>query len=496
MSLSVALRVAQSALAARQTESAVISRNIAGAQDAGYSRKSVVLSQVYTSTGQSGGVRVDGVVRVTDSALYSSLLTSTSVGSSQEAVLDGLTRMAETINDTELEMSPAAMLGELQLSLQTFASDPNNAILAQDVLQSAKDMATTLQSGSALVQDVRATADADMSTSVRQINNLLEQLEDLNTVIVKGTQSGADVTDALDSRDQILLALSEEIGITTLDRANGDIVVYTDSGVTLFETTARDVSFDPTVVYDASTVGNAVYVDGVPVAGPGALMPISSGRLHGLSELRDDVAVTYQNQLDEVARGLIEAFAESDQSGGGGPEQAGLFTWPGAPAVPATSTLVPGLAAQIEVNANADPDQGGSLDRIRDGGISDPLDPNYVYNTTGAAAFSERLQELVSAFDQDRVFDGGVELDPSDTLSGFAASSVSWLESGRKTMTSNVEVQTVILSRTAENLSNKTAVNIDEEMTLLLEIERSYSAATRLITAVDSMFEDLLNAAR
>jgi flagellar hook-associated protein 1 FlgK len=73
---------------------------------------------------------------------------------------------------------------------------------------------------------------------------------------------------------------------------------------------------------------------------------------------------------------------------------------------------------------------------------------------------------------------------------------VSWLESGRKTMTSNVEIQSVIVGRTAENLNNTTGVNIDEEMTLLLEIERAYSAASRLITAVDSMLEDLLMATR
>ncbi|GAB4577172.1 MAG: flagellar hook-associated protein FlgK [Roseibium sp.] len=496
MSLSVALKVAQSALAARQTESSVIARNISGAQDPGYSRKSVLLSQTYTDTGQVGGLKVDGIGRVTDSALYSSLLRSTSTGTSQEAVLAGLTRLAETTGDTQSQYSAAARLGELKLSLQTYASDPSNAIQAQDVLQSSKDMAGTLRENSALVQEVRANADADMAASVREINTLLKQLEDLNSVVVRGTQSGADVTDALDSRDQVLLKLSEEIGITTLNRSHGDIVVYTDSGVTLFETKARQVSFQQTVVYDAATVGNAVLVDGVPVVGPGAVMEINSGRLHGLAQLRDDVAVTYQSQLDEIARGLIEAFAEADQSGGGGPDQAGLFTWSGAPAVPAAATLVTGLAAEITVNANADPDQGGSLDRLRDGGISDPLDPDYDYNPAGAAGFSDRLQELVSAIDADTVFDGGVELDPTDSLSGFAASSVSWLESGRKTMTGNVEVQSVILGRTAENLNNKTGVNIDEEMTLLLEIERSYSAATRLITAVDGMLEDLLAAAR
>jgi len=496
MSLSVALKVAQSALAARQTESSVVARNIAGAQDPGYSRKSVLLSQTYTDSGQAGGLKVDGIGRVTDSALYSSLLQSTSTGTSQESVLAGMTRLAETTGDTQNKMSAAAKLGELKLSLQNFAADPNNAIQAQDVLQASKEMVRTLNSGSTLIQNVRANADADMATSVREINTLLKQLEDLNSVVVNGTQSGADVTDALDSRDQVLLKLSQEIGITTLNRSNGDIVVYTDSGVTLFETKARAVTFQPTVVYGAATTGNSVMVDGVPVAGPGAVMEVRSGRLHGLAELRDEVTVTYQSQLDEVARGLIEAFAESDQSGGGGPDQAGLFTWSGAPSVPAAGTLVPGLAAQLVVNTNADPDQGGNLDRLRDGGISDPLDPNYNYNPSGAAGFSDRLQELVSAFDRDTVFDGGVELDPTDSLSGFAASSVSWLEAGRKTMTGNVEVQAVILGRTAENLNNKTGVNIDEEMTLLLEIERSYSAATRLISAVDAMLEDLLAAAR
>ncbi|CTQ75006.1 flagellar hook-associated protein FlgK [Roseibium alexandrii] len=482
MSLSVALQVAQSALAARQTESSVIARNITGAQEPGFSKKSVQLSTMYTSSGQAGGLRVNGVARMADSALYASLLTSTSVGTSQQAKLDGITRMAETIGDTELETSPAALLGELQKTLQNYASDPNNSVMAQDTLQSAKNMAASLRSSSDLVQEVRANADSDMATSVREINSLLGELENLNSTIVKGTQNGADVTDALDDRDQVLLALSEEIGIKTIDRANGDIVVYTDSGVTLFETSAREVSFAPTTTYSPGTVGSAVIVDGVPVTGPGAIMPISSGRLHGLAELRDDTAVTYQSQLDEIARGVIEAFGESNGD-------AGLFTWSGAPAIPPGATHSVGLAADIIVNPNADPDQGGSLDRIRDGF-------SVAYNPAGDAGFSARLQELVGAFDTSRTFAGSVELDPDASLNSFAGSSVSWLENGRKTLTKNVEIQSVIVGRTAENLSNTTGVNIDEELTLLLEVERAYAAASRLITAVDTMLEELMMATR
>jgi flagellar hook-associated protein 1 FlgK len=68
MSLSVALQVAQSALAARQTESSVIARNIAGAQEPGFSKKSVQLSTMYTSSGQAGGLKVNGIARLSDSA--------------------------------------------------------------------------------------------------------------------------------------------------------------------------------------------------------------------------------------------------------------------------------------------------------------------------------------------------------------------------------------------------------------------------------------------
>ncbi|MTI45912.1 flagellar hook-associated protein 1 FlgK [Roseibium hamelinense] len=493
MSLSVALQVAQSALSARQTETSTVSRNIAGAQEPGFSRKSVMLSTIVTNSGQSGGLRVDGIARVTDSALYNSLRMSSATGMSQQSVLDGLTKLAETVGDTALEMSPVAQLGNLKQSIQAFSSKPNDTILATDFLRTANDMAAALNDASTLVQSTRADADRDIDASVKEVNKLLAQLETLNNTIVKGTQSGQDVTDALDSRDKVLLSLSEEMGIKTLNRADGDIVVYTDGGVTLFETTAREVSFAPTPTFDASTTGAAVFVDGVPVAGPGAVMPLKSGRIHGLAQVRDDFAVTYQSQLDEIARGLITAFAEADQLGGGGPDQTGLFSYGGSPAVPAASTLVPGIASQISVNPAVDPDQGGNLDLLRNGGINGAA---YDYNPTNLGGFNGRLNEFLTEIDAQRNFDGTVGLDPTDSLTGFGASSVSWLESLRKSTTSDVEVQSIIVTRTAESLSNNTGVNIDEEMTLLLDIERAYGAAAKLITAVDKMLDDLLAAAR
>ena len=83
------------------------------------------------------------------------------------------------------------------------------------------------------------------------------------------------------------------------------------------------------MLYTAGTTGNAVYIDGVPVTGANSVMPLKSGKLAGLAQLRDQDTVTYQSQLDEIARGLINTFREIDQTAAALPDVPGLFTYPG-----------------------------------------------------------------------------------------------------------------------------------------------------------------------
>jgi flagellar hook-associated protein 1 FlgK len=51
------------------------------------------------------------------------------------------------------------------------------------------------------------------------------------------------------------------------------------------------------------------------------------------------------------------------------------------------------------------------------------------------------------------------------------------------------------LSRSDEAYSNETGVNLDEELTLLLDIEQSYKAATKILNVIDEMFQSLLDIA-
>jgi len=488
MSLTAALDSARASLMASGIQSSTISRNIAGASSAGYSRKIAVLDNL-----PGAGVYVAAIQRAASSGLYNNVLTATSSSAKQGAIYDGLQKIATaTVDDPELDQSPTAQLNALKKALQQYANAPDNTTLAQAAVTAAKDMAAGLNQATNTVQTVREGADADMATSVANINQLLSQFDKVNNAIVRGTISGDDVTDYLDQRDSIVSKLSEEVGVEMSLRPNGDAALYTDSGVVLFDKTARTVSFTATNIYSPGTTGNAVYIDGVPVTGANSVMPLKSGKLAGLAQLRDKDSVTYQSQLDEIARGLINTFKESDQTAAALPDVPGLFTYPGAPAMPASATVSVGLAGLISVAASVDPAQGGNPNLLRDGAISGNV--AYRYNTAGNAGYSTRLQQLIGGMDASQPFDATTQGKPSGSLIDFASSSTSWIENQRQTADSNVTYQKTLLDRSTAALSNVSGVNMDDEMSLMLQVERTYSASSKIISTVDEMLQSLLAA--
>lgn len=487
--LSVALDIAQTGLAAGGDQASVLSRNVANAGKSLASRK---LANLVTL---SGGVKVASVTRVSNDALARSLQVAISTGAGAKAITAGLDKLAETVNDPELGVSPTAMLQSLKGSLNVLAASPDNVPLFSAAVDTATRLATTLNNSTKLVQNVRQTADADMVESVAEIAKLLKQFEELNTTIIIGTREGADVTDQLDARDDVLRSISEQIGINTLARDDNDVAIFTDSGSTLFDRTPRQISMQPSYALAAGVSGNAVYLDGIAITGSGVLMGVQTGKLAGLATVRDELAVTYQRQLDETARGIIEAFAESDQSAVPAlPDIPGLFTYSGATSIPATGSLIDGLAGTIKVNPNVDPAKGGDFKLLRDGSIGDPGNPAYTYNTGGGTGFSSRLYELINAIDSERSYDGLAGLSTAASLSDFSSASSGWLEGQRKSASNAADFRSTMAERAQDALSRATGVSLDDEMTALLDVERSYQMSSKMLSTIDNMFKALLNA--
>ena len=164
--------------------------------------------------------------------------------------------------------------------------------------------------------------------------------------------------------------------------------------------------------------------------------------------------------------------------------------------MPAAGVVVAGLAGSISVNASVDPTQGGNVNLLRDGAISNPGNAAYVYNTDGGAGYSDRLRELADAFGQTIAFDGSASVSSSTDLISFSVGSTSWLQEQRRSASDDEGRSAAVLERASISLSRATGVNLDEEMTLMLDIERSYQASARLMSTIDSMFEALFVATR
>jgi flagellar hook-associated protein 1 FlgK len=484
MSLSVAFNNARTSLLTTAKQISVSGRNLAGATDPDYTRKTAL-----QATGFDGASHIVGVARSTNLALFYRVIGSQSSAAGQEAILAGLEELQQTVGDTADGTSPAALFGEVLSALQTLADSPSDRSLTQAAVTAAGNLAGALSDASRTVLAVRDGADAAIAASVDTVNDLLARFAALNTEVVHGTVNGDDVTEALDKRDAVLAQLSEEVGVTVVMRADNDIALYADGGVTLFDRTPRSVAFAASTSLPPGTAGNAVLIDGVPVTGGSATMPLRSGRLAGLATLRDEIAPTYQAQLDEIARALVGAFAETDQTGGGGPALAGLFTWSGGPAVPAGA--VAGLAATLDVNPLVDPSAGGNLALLRDGGINGAA---YSYNATGAASFADRLVSILAELEGARSFDAAAGLGTGVSLLDFGTASVGWLEDLRSSTSQSADYQNTLLARASEALSNATGVNVDDEYALQLQLEQSYAASSKLIAALQQLFDTLLEA--
>ena len=476
MSLTAAMKTAQSSFSNVGLQSAVASKNIANASNPNYARRAAVLATA------SSGASVVETQRAQNEALLKQNLLSISKSSGQDTLLSGLTQMKMMLGGEDYELSPSTYLAKLRDNLQTFADKPNEVSLAETVVSDAVDVANSLNSTSLALQKARAEADADIDTSVTELNRLLSEFQTYNDKVRQGTAAGTDVNDALDQRDKLLTDISSIIGVTTVTRTNNDLALYTSDGTVLFETVPRTVSFQPTTTYTATVEGNQILIDGVPVqAGTGGNTS-ARGSLPALLQLRDNTAPTFQAQLDEISRGLINMFSENGDDG--------LFVRNGVAVGDdlTVAAVVPGLSTVIKVNPDVITGQGGNAMLLRDG-------INTTYNLNGDASFSDLLNSYTTAFETPTTFAPEAAIDTTGTILAFSTGSVGWLEQTRSAATTASDDKNALLGRTQEALQNVTSVSLDEELSLLLDLEQSYKASAKLVSAVDEMITSLLQAA-
>ena len=106
------------------------------------------------------------------------------------------------------------------------------------------------------------------------------------------------------------------------------------------------------------------------------------------------------------------------------------------------------------------------------------------------ATFKRDLEYMRDRMNAPIAFDPGAGIVSSASLSDYSTASIGWFDGMRKEASNAADAKEALAVRTAEALSNETGVNVDMEMSLLLDLEHSYEASARLLRAVDDLYRD------
>jgi flagellar hook-associated protein 1 len=140
-----------------------------------------------------------------------------------------------------------------------------------------------------------------------------------------------------------------------------------------------------------------------------------------------------------------------------------------------------GLSSRIQVNSVV----SNNPWRVRDGTRVDT--PSTL---TGNNAIP---LDIISMFEDLQTFTTNTGLSTSATFGSFAAGAVSFQAVRRQAVTTELTSQTLIRDNFDQRLKNDSGVNVDQELAFMLEVQNSYAASARVITAIKEMLDELLN---
>ena len=499
MTISQALSSASSGLSAAARRAGVTSNNIANALTEGYSRREVLVSERVTD-GEGAGVIVSGVRRAYNPAVTYERRLADSETAFGGATTGALTRVANLLGGPEEASSLFQKYANFESALRELAETPDSAPLQQKVVTTAKDIAGAFNKISTGYQQIRADADKEIGARVNEVNDALQQIEQLNNAIGKGSVTGTDVTALLDQRQQLINKVNESIPVRELQRDNGKVDLMTPEGVFLLAGSARKVEFNASPVMTDARVynGGAGSLSGISVegkditpGGPGG-QPLSGGAIAGLFNVRDTVLPEASLALDALAFDLANRFSDAGLDATLAPGAPGLFTDAGAlgffldrlngGAIADISTLS-GLSSRLAVNAAVDTSQGGAAWRIRDGiGAVAP----------GASGSDILVRGLVDAMTATRPTNAALQAS-GDLNAAEAAAHLTSLAGGARAISAARLTASSALSQSLYEAEKfDTGVDTDRELQELLVIEQAYAANARVLETIDQMIRRLM----
>lgn len=500
MGLNSALSIAAGGLANINRQFALISQNVANAATPDYAVE-VSNQQALTADGVGMGVQTGPATIQIDQALQTSVLRQNATVTGLQTTQTALQAIDSVLGTPGSGSDIGSLLGNLQDSFSTLLTDPGNQTQQSSVVSAATTLAQGINALSNTYATQRQGAQNDLESAVTTLNSTLATIGQLSNEIIALKPTNQSTADLENQRNAAVQTLSQLLPVKTVEQPNGDLSIFTSTGLTL---PTRDGA-TPFSMASSSTPAGSYHpgggIAGIMLGGTDVTNQMTGGQMGADITLRDTTLPTDQAELDEFAQGLSSRFAGQGLT---------LFTDPAGnvPAgggTPAQSGYV-GYAGTIQVNAAVATDP--SL--VRDGTnavASTGFTPN---PAGGPAGFSSLISNVInytfgtqvqSGVAQPAMATTGLGASGSlnapfnaagDTLSDFATSLVSAQAQQSSATTGSLTTEQALQTSLTAKASAVSGVNMDTEVSQMLSLQNAYGANARVIAGVQAMFTQLL----
>jgi flagellar hook-associated protein 1 FlgK len=325
MSIAQALNSSLSGLRATQAGLSLIASNVANAQTPGYVRETLNLTES-AAGGIGSSVRIAGVNRELDAFVQRQLRIETSGGAYADLEASFYQRLQQIYGDPGTDSALETVFNKFTSALQSLVTSPDSVAARSAVLNAAQVLAQSLNSMTADIQALRSDAESGIADAVQTANTALQKIADINKQLKVSTGDSSADAALMDQRDKYIDQLSELMDIRIVNGDYNQISVFTSSGTQLVGANAAQLAFNAygaasaTSQWDSdpskSSLGTLTLVsDGGTMVDMIASKTLHSGKIAAYLDMRDNVLVQAQAQLDSLAATMAKALSDQTVDG-------------------------------------------------------------------------------------------------------------------------------------------------------------------------------------
>ncbi|MFQ3610431.1 MAG: flagellar hook-associated protein FlgK [Fimbriimonadales bacterium] len=435
------------ALRAFQIGLEVTGHNVANVNTPGFSRRRVQFANtpefaVNPRLRIGSGVMVQMVERMREMMLEQRINTQNADFARLDTLARSLQQVQSAFNEPG-EFGINARLNAFFNAFEELATRPDSLASRQSVLQSASALVGTIRTLYDSLSTLENQAMTQAESLIGEANELAQQVARLNERIRSAQSTGAEAGDLLDQRDRLMSRLSELVGARAHYTSDGGIMVFVD-GHTLVQDGA---SFPlPNAIDIANRTLTSTPVD----------IRIQSGALRGVMDTVANLQ-SYRADLNTFASTLITQVNALHSTGYSLNDTTGLLFFDG--------TDASNIALHADVSDPANIAASGLISTPGNNGVALALANlrNQPQAALGGASLTQYYRNLVGRVGNDAQV------------------------SRNRAETQQLSVEH--LTNLRESISG---VSLDEEAGKLVQYQRSYQAAARMVSSFDSLLQDVL----